>query len=199
MKPKSETGELIGAEQDAIPAIHTREFSTKDAAAVAGISLGKLQNWLTRGILKLEGTQHPGRGQSRNYTAYEIARIALMERLCECGVPLETALKITLTMKDAWERAVGGHERYGRIEPGLQSWLIVVLTSDWPSERKGSIVQFDAHTTVWIVDEIGKPDSEKGLMAALLALGAAPAVVVNMGKVLDDTITALGRLRLSDV
>jgi len=193
MKPDNETGELIGAEQSAIPAIHSRKFSTKDAAVVVGISLGKLQNWLTRGGIQLEGTQNPGRGQSRTYSAYEIARIAWMKKLSECGVPLDTAFKISSAMKEAWTQHVGGHERYAR-EPELQSWLVVAHTSDWPSDRKGSIVQFDAHTAAWIVDELDKPDSETGLVATLLALGAAPAVVVNMGKVLDDTITALGRL-----
>jgi hypothetical protein len=194
MKPENETGELVGAEQAAIPAIHTRKFSTKDAAVAIGVSVGKLQNWLTRGAVQLEGTQNPGRGQSRNYTAYEVARIALMKKLSECGVPLETAFKITSAMKESWERVAGGHEQYGE-ELGLQSWLVVVLTRDWPSGRKGSIVRADAYTAVWTVDEIGKPDSETGLMATLLALGSAPAVVVNMGKVLHDTITELGKLK----
>jgi hypothetical protein len=184
-------GELIGAEHSVIPAIHSRKFSTKDAALAVHISTGKLQNWLTHGVLQLEGAQHPGRGQSRTFSAYEIARIALMKKLAECGVPLETAFKITSAMKHAWEQLLGGHEVYGGpAEPGLHSWLVVVLTRDWPPERKGS-VQFDAHTALWVVDEIGKPDSENGLTATLLALGATPAIVVNMGRVLNDTLTEL--------
>jgi hypothetical protein len=196
MKPKSETGELIGAEQAVIPAIHTREFSTKNAAAVVGISLGKIQNWLTRGAIQLEGEQNPGRGQSRNYTAYEIARISLMKKLSDCGLPLETSFKITAKLKDAWKQVVGGHEKYGGPEPSLQSWIVVVLASDWPSGWKGSLLRADGYVADWIVEEIGKPNSEKGLTATLLALRAAPAIVVNMGKVLHDTITELGRLSL---
>jgi DNA-binding transcriptional MerR regulator len=192
MKPENETGELVGAEQAAIPAIHTRKFSTKDAARVVGISVGKLQNWLTRGAIQLEGEQNPGRGQSRSYSAYEIARIALMKKLSDCGVPLETAFKITAKLKDSWKQAPGGHEQYAK-ERSLQSWLVVVLAADWPPGQKGSLLRADTYVVDWIVDDSGKPDSEKGLMATLLALGATPSIVVNLGKVLDDTITALGR------
>jgi hypothetical protein len=192
MKAENKTGELIGAEQAYIPAIHSRKFSTKDAAAAVGISVGKLQNWLTRGAVQLEGEQNPGRGQSRNYTAYEIARISLMKKLSDCGIPLETSFKITAKLKDSWKQVVGGHELYGK-EPGLQSWLVVVHTNAWPAGRKGSLLRADGYVADWIVDEVSKPDYEKGLTATLLALGGAPAIVVNMGRVLDDAIIELGK------
>ena len=191
MNSNDETGELLGAEHVSIPAIHFRKFGTKETASVVGISAGKLQNWLTRGAIQLEGEQNPGRGQYRNYTAYEIARIALMKKLSECGVPLETSFKITSAMKGIWERVLGGHELYGGAEPSLQSWLVVALTRDWPQELKRSIVQCDAHTAVWIIDQIDKPDSDTGLGATLLTLGATPAIVVNMGAVLNRTIAEL--------
>jgi hypothetical protein len=192
MKTTNEAGELIGAEQAVAPAIHFRQFSTKDAAAVVGVSVGKLQNWLTRGAVQLEGELNPGRGQSRTYTAYEIARIALMKKLSECGVPLETAFKITSKLKQSWKQVVGGHEQYG-LEPSLESWLVVVHAVNWPPGRKGSLLRADGYVAAWIVDESRKPDAEQGLMATLLALGAAQAIVVNMGKVLHDTIAELGR------
>src|SRR5579862_5479514 len=195
MNPKEEEiGEIAGTESTVTPAIHSRSFRTVDAAAVVGISVGKLQNWLTRGAIQLEGAQSPGRGQSRDYSAYEVARIALMKKLSDCGVPLGTAFKITAALKDAWEQAVGGHELYGT-EPDLQSWLIVARADEWPSGRKGSLVRADAHVAVWIVDQISKPDAERGLRETLLALAGAPVIVVNMGKVLHDTITKLGQLK----
>ena len=186
-----ETGELIGAEHSVVPAIHSRKFSTKDAAAATGISIATLQNWLTRGAVQLEGEQNPGRGQSRGYSAYEIARIALMKKLADCGVPLGTSFKITSKLKDAWKAVMGGHEQYGGTEPNLQSWIVVVLARDWPPGRKGSLLRADMYVADWIVDEIGKPAAETGLIATLLVLGATPAIVVNMGKVLHSTITEL--------
>jgi transposase len=193
MKPESKTGELIGAELAVVPPIHTRTFSTKDAAAAAGISVGKLQNWLTRGAVTLEGELNPGRGQSRTYSAYEIARIVLMKKLSDCGLPLGTAFKITSALKASWKQVAGGHEAYG-VEPGVQSWLLVVLAADWPRTRKAHIVRADAHLAVWLVDLMTDPDASSGLQAALLALGAAPVIAVNMGKVLHETISKLEQI-----
>lgn len=193
MNPKDETGELLGAESTVTPSIHSRSFRTVDAAAVAGISVGKLQNWLTRGAIQLEAVQNPGRGQSRNYSAYQIARIALMKKLSDAGIPLTTSFKITSYLKASWTQVAGGHEQYGT-EPDLQSWIIVVLAADWPAGRKGSLVRADAHLAVWIVDQISKPDAASGLRETLLALEGAPAIVLNMGKVLHDAITKLEKL-----
>ena len=190
MNSKDEIGEIVGTESAVTPSIHSRSFRTLDAAAVVGISAGKLQNWLTRGAIQLEGTQNPGRGQSRDYSAYEVARIALMKKLSDCGVPLGTAFKITSVLKEGWERVVGGHEQYGT-EPDLQSWIIVVQANDWPAGRKGSLVPADAHIAVWLVDQISKPDADRGLRETLLALKDVPAVIVNMGRALHDTITKL--------
>jgi DNA-binding transcriptional MerR regulator len=191
MNPQDEeVGELLGPESVATPAIHFRSFSTREAAAVVGISVGKLQNWLTRGAIQLEGAQNPGRGQSRNYSAYEVARIALMKRLSEYGVPLETSFKITSALKSAWTEVAGGHEAYGT-EPDLQSWLVVLLTSDWPAELKRSSVRANDHIAVWIVDQITKPDPSTGLTATLRALNSAPAIIVNMGKILHETVSKL--------
>jgi DNA-binding transcriptional MerR regulator len=186
--------EVLEANSTAIRSIHTLRFDTKDVARVSGVDIGKLQNWLTRGVIQTESELNPGRGQSRAYSAYEVARIRLMKKLADTGVPLSTAFKLTSALKKAWEQVPGGHELYG-LEPAIQSWLLVLPAAEWPTGRKASMVQTDDYVAVWLVDTKQVPDSPAGLRATLAALGDAAVVVINMGAFLKETLSPLSALR----
>ena len=142
----------MSGQSTSVPQVHSERFDTKEAATVAGVDLGKLQNWLTRGVIQLKGDLNPGRGQSRWYAPYEIARIRLMKKLADVGVPLSTAFKLTDALKKAWEQIPGGHELYGS-EPQLKSWLLVLPAEAWPAGRKADIVRADDYAVVWLVDQ----------------------------------------------
>lgn len=174
--------------------IHTQRFDTKEVARVSGVDIGKLQNWLTRGVIQTESELNPGRGQSRAYSAYEVARIRLMKKLADNGVPLSTAFKLTSALKEVWERVPGGSELYGS-ELAIQSWLLVLLAAEWPAGREASMVPADDYIAVWLVDTKKVPDSPAGLRATLAALGDAAVVVINMGAFLKETLSPLSALR----
>ena len=175
------------------PNIHSERFDTNEAARVAEIDVGKLQNWLTRGVIRLECEQNPGRGQSRQYTPYETARIRLIKKLADVGVPLSTAFDLTDAFKKAWKKVPGGHERYAS-EPGLKSWLLVVPAAAWPAGRRASMVCVGDYVAVWLVDQKQHPDDPRGLRATLATLGDAAVVLINMGVFLQETMTRLARL-----
>src|SRR5215470_9525212 len=144
------------------PQLHSEGFDTKEVARVTEIDVGKLQNWLTRGAIQLKSELNPGRGQSREYTAYEVARIRLMKKLSDVGVPLSTAFKLTAALKKSWEQVPGGHEAYGS-KPHVKSWLLVLPSAEWPSGRKASIVRNDDYALVWLVDQQHATESPRGL------------------------------------
>lgn len=185
---------MQGANSTAIPSIHTLRFDTKEVARVSGVDIGKLQNWLTRGVIQTESELNPGRGQSRAYSAYEVARIRLMKKLADTGVPLSIAFKLTSALKKAWEQVPGGHELYGT-EIAIQSWLLVLSAAEWPTGRQASMVQADDYVAVWLVDTKQVPGSPTGLRATLAALGDAAVVVINLGAFLKETLTPLSALR----
>jgi len=187
-------GQVLEANSTAIRSIHTERFDTKEVASVSGVDIGKLQNWLTRGVIQTESELNPGRGQSRAYSAYEVARIRLMKKLADTGVPLSTAFKLTGALKKAWEQIPGGHELYGS-EIELQSWLLVLSAAEWAAGRKTSMVRADDYIAVWLIDEKKVPDSPTGLRATLAALGDAAVVVINMGAFLKETLSPLSALR----
>lgn len=176
-----------------IPAIHEQRFDTKEVAFVAGVDVGKLQNWLTRGVIQLNCEQNPGRGQSRKYTPYEVVRIRLMKKLADVGVPLVTAFKLTAALKKAWEEVPGGHEVYGS-EPQLKSWLLVLPKAAWPAGRRASMVGLDDYAAIWLVDQQQHPDDSKGLRATLAALDDTAVTVINMGAFLKETWSRLARM-----
>jgi hypothetical protein len=185
-----ERGSIIGADSATVPAIHRERFDTREAASVVGLDFGKLQNWLTRGLIQLNAELNPGRGQSREYTAYEVARIRLMKKLADAGVPLASAFKITTDLKRLWEKIPGGHEAYDR-EPHLKSLLLVVPAADWPIGRKASMVRTDDYVAVWLIDEQRDADKPTGLRARLVELNDATVVLINMGAFLGETIARL--------
>jgi len=191
---ESGRGQVLAPNSTARWSIHTQRFDTKEVAKVSGVDIGKLQNWLTRGVIQTESELNPGRGQSRAYSAYEVARIRLMKKLADTGVPLSTAFKLTSALKRAWEQVPGGHELYGT-ELAIQSWLLVLLAAEWPAARKASMVPADEHVAVWLVDQKKVPDSPAGLRATLAALGDAAVVVINMGAFLKETLSPLSALR----
>jgi DNA-binding transcriptional MerR regulator len=192
--PDSGRAQVLEANSNAIQSIHTQRFDTKEVARVSGVDIGKLQNWLTRGVIQTESELNPGRGQSRAYSAYEVARIRLMKKLADTGVPLSTAFKLTSALKKAWEQVPGGHELYGT-ELAIQSWLLVLSAAEWPTGRKASKVQADDYVAVWLVDTKQVPDSPTGLRATLAALGDAAVVVINLGAFLKETLSPLSALR----
>jgi DNA-binding transcriptional MerR regulator len=173
--------------------IHSETFDTRETAQVAGVDVGKLQNWLTRGVILLAKEQNPGRGQSRKYTAYEVARIRLMRKIADSGVPLSTAFKLTDALKKAWEQVPGGHENYGR-ELHLTSWLLVLTETEWPTDRKQNLVRADNYVGVWLVDQKGKPEVDRALLPTLAALDDAPVIAINMGRMLHKTMLGLQRV-----
>jgi len=187
-------GQVLEANSKVTWSIHTQRFDTKEVARVSGVDIGKLQNWLTRGVIQTESELNPGRGQSRAYSAYEVARIRLMKKLADTGVPLSTAFKLTSALKKAWEQVPGGHELYGS-ELAIQSWLLVLPAPEWPAGRKASMVPADDYIAVWLVDTKKVPDSPAGLRATLAALGDAAVVVINLGAFLRDTLSPLRELR----
>ena len=191
---ESGRGQLLEENSTAIWSIHTQRFDTKEVANVSGVDIGKLQNWLTRGVIQTESELNPGRGQSRAYSAYEVARIRLMKKLADTGVPLSTAFKLTSALKKAWEQVPGGHELYGS-ELAIQSWLLVLPAGEWPTGRKASTVQADDYVAVWLVDTKQVSDSPTGLRATLAALGDAAVVAINMGAFLKQTLSPLSALR----
>lgn len=197
MKPHasdSERGQAAQTNSTATRSIHTERFDTKEVARVSGIDVGKLQNWLTRGVIQTESELNPGRGQSRAYSPYEVARIRLMKKLADVGVPLATAFKLTGSIKKAWEQIPGGHELYGS-ELEFQSWLLVLPAAEWPANRKVSMVRADDYVVVWLVDEKKAPDKPAGLRATLAALADAAVVAINMGAFLNETLSRLSELR----
>lgn len=181
------------SQSESVLQIHSERFDTKEAASVAEVDFGKLQNWLTRGVIQLAGDLNPGRGQSREYAPYEVARIRLMKKLADVGVPLSTAFRLTDALKKAWEKVPGGHELYGN-EPGLKSWLLVLPAKAWPVGRKASMVHADEYVAVWLVDQQRHPDNPTGMRATLAALDDAVVVVINMGTFLKETMSRLTRL-----
>jgi hypothetical protein len=188
-----ERGTIIDAAVAPAPAVHSELFDTRDVAAIAGLDFGKLQNWLTRGLIQLNTELNPGRGQSRQYAAYEVARIRLMKKLADAGVPLSTAFKITDALKRLWLKTPGGHESYGS-ESLLKSLLLVLLAADWPAGHRASIVRCDDYLAVWLVDEQRNADKPSGLRATLAALRDATVVVINMGAFLQETLSRLAQL-----
>jgi hypothetical protein len=186
-------GSIVGVDAVPVPAIHLERFDTREVASVVGVDFGKLQNWLTRGLIQLNTELNPGRGQSREYTAYEVARIRLMKKLADAGVPLSTAFKITGALKRRWEEIPGGHESYGS-EPHLKSLLLVLSAAEWPVGYKASMVRTDDYVALWLVDERHNTDKPRGLRATLAALGDATVVVINMGAFLQETLFRLAQL-----
>lgn len=197
MKPHdsdSEPGQALETNSATIRSIHTERFDTREVAKVSGIDIGKLQNWLTRGVIEMESELNPGRGQSRTYSAYEVARIRLTKKFADTGVPLSTAFTLTGALKKAWEQVPGGHELYGT-EIKFQSWLLVLQAAEWPAGRKASTVQADDYMVVWLVDEKNAPDKPMGLRATLTALADTAVVAINMGTFLKETLSRLSALR----
>ena len=61
-----------------------REWKQADVlAAVEGLTAGKLQMWLSRGLLKLEQDQSPGTGQRRLWTGFEVIKVAALHYYTE--------------------------------------------------------------------------------------------------------------------
>jgi DNA-binding transcriptional MerR regulator len=186
-------GSIVGAHAAPVPTIHLDHFDTREVASIVGVDFGKLQNWLTRGLIQLNTELNPGRGQSREYTAYEVARIRLMKKLADAGVPLSTAFKITGALKRRWEETPGGHESYGS-EPHLKSLLLVLSAAEWPVGYKASMVRTDDYVALWLVDERHNTDKPRGLRATLAELRDATVVVINMGAFLQETLSRLAQL-----
>jgi len=176
-----------------MPEIHAQRFDTREVATVAEVDIGKLQNWLTRGAIQLDGELNPGRGQSRQYAPYEVTRIRLMKKLADVGVPLSTAFKLSGALKNTWEQVPGGHELYGS-ELHLKSWLLVLPAAAWPSGRMASMVRADDYAVVWVVDDHRHPDSPRGLQVTLATLGDTALVVINMGAFLQETMSRLSQI-----
>jgi hypothetical protein len=171
-------------------------FNSEDVKAVAGINEVTLQNWLARGRLKL-AQQNPGRGKARQYTVYEAARIRFLKRFADLGLPLKPAFKITAALKKLWEATPGGHEGYGR-EPNTASWILIARSELW-SGRMGigsfpldhSSVETDGYVAIWAAEIVG--DAKRNLREAINFFDGGPLIVVNMGVLLDQTISLLAR------
>lgn len=190
MNGSSRGDESVGTVLVSVPSIHSERFDTREVASVANVDVGKLQNWLTRGLIQLSTELNPGRGQSREYTAYEVARVGLMKKLADVGVPLSTAFKLTGALKRAWEKTPGGHELYGS-QSHVNSWLLVLPAAEWPVGRRASMVRADDYTAVWLVDQHEYPDDHAGLRATLAELKDAAVVLINMGVFLQQTMSRL--------
>ncbi len=180
--------------------VNDRLFNSDDAKVVAGINEVTLQNWLSRGRLKL-GQQNPGRGKSRQYTAYEVARIRFLKRFADLGLPLKPAFKITAALKKLWEATPGGHESYGR-EPNIVSWILIARAELWdrqvaigPFPLDHSPVKTDGYVAIWAAEIIG--NTKRSIREAINFFGGGPLIVVNMGVLLDETVAHLNR-RLMD-
>lgn len=171
-----------------------RLFNSEDVRVVAGINEVTLQNWLARGSLKL-AQQNPGRGNPRQYTLYEVARIRFLKRFADLGLPLKPAFKITAALKKLWEASPGGHEGYGR-EPNLVSWVLIARSELW-SDRittgkfplDHSPVETDGYVAIWATEIVGH--TKRNLRAAMDFFDGGPLIVVNMGVLLDQTVSLL--------
>jgi hypothetical protein len=194
---KSEAGDyhMDNQEEDLAKSVYGARFNSEDVKVVAGINEATLQNWLARGQLNLE-QQNPGRGKARQYTAYEVARIRFVKRLVDLGFPLVPAFKITAALKKLWEATPGGHEAYGR-ESNLASWLLIAEAGVWTAHRRSSRfpldhspVQADDFVAIWAVEMTGST-SHRTIRDAINFFGDAAVVVVNMGVLLEQTVSHL--------
>jgi DNA-binding transcriptional MerR regulator len=171
-------------------------FNSEDVKAVAGINEVTLQNWLARGRLKLD-QQNPGRGKSRRYTLYEVARIRFLKRFADLGLPLKPAFKITAALKKLWEATPGGHEGYSR-ERKSASWVLIARAELWNRQvairrfpLHHSPVEADGYVAIWAAEMIG--DAKRSLREAINFFVGGPLIVVNMGVLLDETVSLLKR------
>ena len=171
-------------------------FNSEDVKMVAGINEVTLQNWLARGRLKL-AQQNPGSGNPRQYTLYEVARIRFLKRFADLGLPLKPAFKITAALKKLWEASPGGHEGYGR-EPNVVSWVLIARSELWGDRitigkfpLDHSFVETDGHVAIWATEIVG--DIKRNLRAAVDFFDGGPLIVVNMGVLLDQTVSLLDR------
>src|ERR1700677_1199750 len=171
-------------------------FSSEDVKVVAGINEVTLQNWLARGSLKL-AQQNPGRGNPRQYTLYEVARIRFLKRFSDLGLPLKPAFKITAALKKLWEASPGGHEGYGR-ERNLVSWILIARSELWSGRitigkfpLDHSPVETDGYVAIWATEIIGH--AKRNLRAAIDFFDGGPLIVVNIGVLFDQTVSLLER------
>jgi len=176
--------------------IADRLFSSEDVKVVAGINEVTLQNWLARGSLKL-AHQNPGRGNARQYTLYEVARIRFLKRFADLGLPLKPAFKITAALKKLWEATPGGHEAYGR-EQTTVSWILIARSELWNGRTTigrfpldHSSVETDGYVAIWATEIV--KNSKRNLRAAIDFFDGGPLIIVNMGVLLDQTVSLLDR------
>lgn len=61
------------------------KYQNADVLKATGVSLGTLQTWLNRGLIKPSSGLTPGTGQRREYSAADVLRVALMAELVGFG------------------------------------------------------------------------------------------------------------------
>jgi MerR HTH family regulatory protein len=157
-----------------------------------GISWDTLQHWLARDVhkdLKLT-QQNPGRGKSRDYTAYEVARLRFAKKLLDLNLPLLPAFKITGAVKKLWESVPGGMEA----NP-FTNWLFIVRAEECPALKPphgrfpiaATSVRAGDFSAIWAIEN--KPVGE-----ALKFFGGSAVVAVNMTALLTETYSILAKL-----
>jgi MerR-like DNA binding protein len=176
--------------------VHQVRFDSEDVVDVAGVSAMTLQNWIARGWLVVQ-QKNPGRGKSREFTAYEVARIRFMKKLVAAAVPVGTAFKITSAFKNLWDAAPGVHELAGD-EPTRTDWLLIIPAEEWTAGRRASVLRdqgrsffaVDEFVAIWKM-EFGDVKQVMSVRAFLDLLSGSPVLLLDAGKLLGETIELL--------
>jgi DNA-binding transcriptional MerR regulator len=168
-------------------AVIKQSFDTYEAARAAGIDVGKLQNWLSRGLIVLEGERNPGRGKSREYTDREVARICLMKDLADFGVPLSSAFKLTQAVKKAFAEGWEYIKPQPRTADEPTYWITLSRAQDWkPKKGEWSVISDGGWVLVLFINNPKSPKLDRAIESV-----SGPALVRNLSVFVDNVYSKL--------
>jgi len=92
--------------------IFEAKFQNADVLKATGVSLGTLQTWLNRGLIKPSSDLTPGTGQRRMYSAADVLRVALMAELVGFGLkPSAAAFVLDIVERESGVRTSPNNAR----------------------------------------------------------------------------------------
>ncbi len=160
------------------------QFTQADVLKVTGTTEKNLQNWTSRGVLKLN-EQYPGRARRRLYSAYDIIKLQTMLPLTELGILATFAAKfadeiVAKRAKIIERRLVG--------EIGGEEWI--------DTSERAYITPGHSEPKIVILR------STMDYVFSAFADGIAPPkvrITVDIDRIISDTVRALLEILLNEL
>ena len=158
------------------------QYVNRDVLKATGISLGTLQTWLNRGLIRPSSDINPGTGQRRMYSTADVLRAAIMNRLTDFGVSISVAADMC--------------QRIGSDVPTSTMFLQMLSIDLLPADSHWLLFyrQDQQHA---VTNHLSNPElPENGLEALIRKVGTC--IVLEVGTLVKETLAKLGETEVTD-